>query len=65
MPYGDELTVPEAAMILKVTEETVRRRVRSGDLPAEKKGIQWFIREADLQAFADTYDPETGKREIH
>lgn len=62
MPYDDEFTVPEAAVFLKVAEETVRRRVRSGDLPASKKGTQWFIRKEELQAFANSYDPLTGKR---
>lgn len=61
MPYGDELTVPEAAIVLGVAEETVRRRVRSKDLPARKRGTQWFIREADLRAFRNSYDPVTGK----
>jgi len=58
----EEFTVPEAAAYLKVTEETVRRHIRAKRLPAEKKGIQWFIGVDDLRAFGSAYDPTTGKR---
>jgi excisionase family DNA binding protein len=47
------LTVKEIASALKVTEETVRRWVREGELPAlalgRKAGLR--IRASDLQAF--------------
>jgi excisionase family DNA binding protein len=47
------LTVKDVAAYLRVTEETVRRWVREGELPAlalgKKAGFR--IREADLQAF--------------
>ncbi|GAA1276896.1 hypothetical protein GCM10009589_34180 [Arthrobacter pascens] len=43
------LTVREAAEYLRVTPETVRRRVRSGDIPACKLGQRAVrIRRADL-----------------
>lgn len=54
------LSVPEAAKRLGVNEETVRRHVRSGKLPAEKLGQQWFIHVEELQTFAEHYDPRTG-----
>ncbi|MBF6589098.1 MAG: helix-turn-helix domain-containing protein [Ktedonobacterales bacterium] len=58
------LTVPEVALQLGVTEETVRRWLRAGDLPgvrlARKAG--WRIRAPDLEAFLqarDTRQPPT------
>ena len=55
------LTVKDVAAYLKVTEETVRRWVREGELPAlalgRKAGLR--IREVDLHAFiAARYGPE-------
>lgn len=59
MPLPDKsgrlMSVEEVATQLDVTEETVRRWLRNGDL----RGIRlsrkagWRIREADLQAFLD------------
>ena len=51
---GDEwLTVRDVAALLKVREETVRRWVREGELPAlalgKKAGFR--IRPADLEVF--------------
>jgi excisionase family DNA binding protein len=46
----DELTLEEAAAVLKVSSMTVRRMVRSGVLPARQlcKGAHWVIKAADL-----------------
>jgi excisionase family DNA binding protein len=54
------LSVPDAAKRLGISEETVRRHVRSGKLRAEKLGHQWFIHVDDLRAFSEHYDPRTG-----
>jgi excisionase family DNA binding protein len=43
------ITVKEAAHSREVSEETVRRWVWSGKLPAQKLGNQLFIKERDLQ----------------
>lgn len=58
----DKFSIREASSRLGVHEETVRRRVRSGSLRAEKLGGQWFINREDLNVFSATYDPKTGKR---
>jgi excisionase family DNA binding protein len=44
------LTVPEAARRAAKNPETIRRWVRSGQLPARKVGTQHVIEEADLAA---------------
>ena len=49
------LTVPEVARKLALSEETIRRQVRSGRLKAEKIGNQWFIHEENLSGFTRTH----------
>lgn len=49
----DLLTVREAAAILRVAPETVRRRVRDGSLPACRLGTRSIrIRTTDVRGFA-------------
>ena len=61
MNMPEELTVPQAATFLKVSEETVRRNIRSRRLKALRRGTQWFIPQDVLVMFANNYDPKTGK----
>lgn len=61
MNVPDEYTVPEAATYLKVSEETVRRNLRSKRLKALRRGTQWFISRDVLVVFANSYDPKTGQ----
>lgn len=42
------LTVHEAAKVLNVHPETIRRMIHRGDLPALKVGAVYRIREEDL-----------------
>ena len=57
----EELTVPQAASYLQVSEETVRRNIRSRRLKALRRGTQWFIQRDVLVVFAKSYDPKTGQ----
>ena len=57
----DEFTVPQAASYLDVSEETVRRNIRSKRLAALRRGTQWFIPRDILVVFANSYDPKTGQ----
>ena len=43
-----DLTLPEVATRLALTERQVRYRIREGALTARKKGGRWLIREEDL-----------------
>lgn len=61
MNVPDEFTVPQAATYLNVSEETVRRNIRSKRLKALRRGTQWFIPRDVLVVFANSYDPETGQ----
>ena len=63
MTMPEEFTVPEAAAYLKVSEETVRRNIRSKRLSALRRGTQWFIPHDVLMDFGYCYDPKTGKVE--
>ena len=61
MNMPEELTVPQAASYLNVSEETVRRNIRSKRLKALRRGTQWFIPRDVLMVFANSYDPKTGQ----
>ena len=61
MNIPDEFTVPQAAAYLNVSEETVRRNIRSKRLKALRRGTQWFIPHEVLVVFANSYDPKTGQ----
>ena len=61
MNVPDEFTVPQAATYLNVSEETVRRNIRSKRLKALRRGTQWFIPRDVLVVFANSYDPQTGQ----
>ena len=57
----DYVNIREAARQLGIHEESLRRLLRMGSLPAEKVGGQWFIRKEQLALFASAYDVRTGK----
>ena len=61
MDKPDEFTVPQAASYLNVSEETVRRNIRSKRLTALRRGTQWFVPRDVLVIFANSYDPKTGQ----
>ncbi|MCL0094452.1 helix-turn-helix domain-containing protein [Dehalococcoidales bacterium] len=56
------ISVLEAAKILRVHPETVRRLCRQGDLPPQRFGNTWFIDRDKLWAFSETYQPKRGGR---
>ena len=41
-------TIPEAAKLLKVSQDTIRRMIRSNQLDAVKVRGQWRIKKASL-----------------
>lgn len=49
--FEPNLTVRQVARILNVSERTVHRRIRSGDLPAFKDGTIVRVRPGDLRAY--------------
>jgi len=64
MPVLDNyFSVVEAAEILGVHWETVKRMCREGRFPARKVHNMWLIDKDELGKFAATYDdPRRGKR---
>ena len=64
MPILDNyVSVVEAAEILCVHWETVKRMCREGRIPASKVHNMWLIDRHDLAEFAASYDdPRRGKR---
>lgn len=59
---GNFVNTREAAKRLGIHEESLRRIIRIGTLPAEKIGGQWYIDKEQFNMFAATYDAKTGKR---
>jgi len=56
MPLLDSYyKVPEAAALLGVHPETVKRLCQRGRIPAEKVHNTWLIQKEVLQKFAATY----------
>lgn len=47
------LTVQEAAKLLRVHEDSLRRSLKEGKLPGVKIGRVWRIRRADIEALFD------------
>lgn len=64
MPVLDNyVNVVEAAEVLGVHWETVKRMCREGRIPAKKIHNMWLIDKKDLKKFASVYDePRRGKR---
>ena len=63
MPILNEyVDVVEAAKILHVHWETVKRLCREGQIAAQKVHNKWLIHKDDLNLFANTYDARRGKR---
>lgn len=55
------LTVSEVAELCRVSDMTVYRLIRSGELPAVRVGRSYRVREADFNAYLDdaTVDPNS------
>ena len=51
-PLEELFTLPESARYVKVNEETIRRQIAKGFLPATKILGRWRIRQSDLLKFA-------------
>lgn len=64
MPIVDSYAnVVEAAAVLGVHWETVKRLCREGRIPAEKIHNKWLIDKSELEKFASTYnEPRRGSR---
>ena len=54
------LTLPEVVEALKVSESTVRRRIREGSLKAIRIGRQLRVRPEDLEAFLRLHEVTPG-----
>jgi excisionase family DNA binding protein len=60
-PAPDELTVREAARRARRGEETIRRWIWSGRLPARKLGNVYYIHHTDLEVVLDESYPHHKK----
>lgn len=60
MALDDYVTVLDAAQVLGIHPETVKRLCRQGDLRASKVRNTWLIHKSDLATFRATYSPQRG-----
>ena len=59
---NDYVDVVEAAGILEIHWETVKRLCREGQIPAQKVHNKWLIHKDDIHRFAETYDVHRGPK---
>ncbi len=62
MPEPEYLSPKEAATLVGVSVQTIRRRIADGTLPARKFGQLWKIRRTDLEAALAAEPPVRGRR---
>ena len=62
MDLSNYVNTHEAAKRLGIHEESLRRIIRIGTLPAEKIGGQWYIDKDKLNIFKNSYNAKSGKR---
>ncbi len=58
---GPLMTVAEVAEILRVSNMTVYRLIKAGELPALRVGKNYRIREHDLEAYLATGEIRSGE----
>jgi excisionase family DNA binding protein len=47
------LTIADAAAILRISPDSVRRHAKAGKIPARKQGRRFFFTESDLAAYLE------------
>lgn len=64
----DKVTIKQAAKLLKISEQTVRRRINKGEIPAKKEmtefGEVWFIPADFITAASSTVEVVSLTREV-
>jgi excisionase family DNA binding protein len=51
-------SLPEAADAVSVSQDTLRRAIRAGDLPFRRVGVKYLIATADLLAWFESLPSE-------
>jgi len=64
----EEYTIAQAAQALGVSKDTIRRRIRKGEIPAEKKpgpyGDMYYIKEQGLAQAAEIIEVVAASRPV-
>ena len=53
-------TLQEVAELLRVSKQTIRRRVQSGELKAHKTGGRYIFHREDIQAYLNATETKEG-----
>lgn len=59
-----EFTLAEVAERLRISKQTARKRVEARLIRARKEGLEWRVKESDLEAYIEsTYRDSPGEKE--
>lgn len=53
MAEDRELILSEVAAMLRVSEDTARKLLVSGEIPSYKAGRQWRVNKSDVEAYKE------------
>lgn len=62
--YPNYLTVDDVKAITRMSNDSIRKHIRSGNLKANKVGVRYLIKEKDLVSFIEGEDT-TNKVEVY
>jgi len=63
-PFDDYIDLDQAARDLEVHQQTVRRQIKGGNLPATKIGGKYWIQLDKYRQFKANYDSRPGRKRV-
>ena len=57
------LTVDEVKSITRMSNDSIRKHIRLGNLKAFKRGVRYLIKESDLKEFIESSDKKNSNKE--
>lgn len=57
------LTVDEVKNITRMSNDSIRKHIRLGNLKAFKRGVRYLIKESDLKEFIESSDKNNFSKE--
>ena len=62
---NDHLDLVQAAQVLGIHPQSLRRLIKSGKIPARLFAGKYLIERDKLEMFKSNYDPRPGRKPIH
>ncbi len=63
-PFDDYLDLVEAARVLTIHPQSLRRLIKQQKIPARLYAGKYLVERAVLEMFTSTYDPRPGRKPI-